>query len=190
MPRAGLNPERVVHEAAFVADEVGLEHLTLAAVAERCGVALPSLYKHIDGLNGLRRDLAVLGMRQLAEVLTRAAVGRSQRDALVHTANAYRSFATERPGLYAATMRAPASEDAEHTAAAQDVLDVAMAVVGGYGIEGIDAVHAIRFHRSALHGFVAQEATGAFGMPESVEVSFAKLIVAIDLVLSNWLGLT
>ena len=81
MPRTGLTPTRVVAEAAAVADEVGIDHLTLAAVADRCGVALPSLYKHIQGLDGLRRDLAVLGMDQLATALTRAAIGRSGRDA-------------------------------------------------------------------------------------------------------------
>ena len=38
MPRVGLTHERVVAEAAAVADEVGLEGLTLAAVAKRFGV--------------------------------------------------------------------------------------------------------------------------------------------------------
>jgi len=47
-----------------------------------------------------------------------------------------------------------------------------------YGIEGTDAVHAIRIYRSAMHGFVAQEASGALGMPESVEESS---LVRIDL---------
>ena len=35
MPRAGLSHQRVVAEAAAVADEFGLEQLTLAAVADR-----------------------------------------------------------------------------------------------------------------------------------------------------------
>ena len=190
MPRTGLTPTRVVAEAAAVADEVGIDHLTLAAVADRCGVALPSLYKHIQGLDGLRRDLAVLGMDQLATALTRAAIGRSGRDALASTAHAYRAFATEHPGLYAATLRAPRAEDHEHTAAAQAVLDVALAVCGSYGIEGPEAVHAIRFHRSALHGFVSQEATGAFGMPDSVETSYQRVIEALHLALSHWTELT
>jgi hypothetical protein len=50
---AGLNPERVVAEAAAAADEVGREQLTLAAVAPRFGVALPSLAKQMSGLDGL-----------------------------------------------------------------------------------------------------------------------------------------
>ena len=186
MPRAGLTTERVVTEAAIVADEVGLEQLTLAAVAQRFGVALPSLYKHIEGLDGLQRDLAVLGMHHLAAALSRAAVGRSGKEALEAVAHAYRKFAKERPGLYTATMRAPSPDDEEHTAVSRDALDVAIAVMRGYAIEGVDTVHAIRMFRSALHGFVAQEASGAFGMPESIEESFRLMIEALDIAFANW----
>src|SRR6266545_6661760 len=82
MPRAGLTPQRVVEEAGAVADATGLDRLTLAAVADRFGVAIPSLYKHVNGLDGLRRDLAVLAVRELTAALSRAAVGRAGRDAL------------------------------------------------------------------------------------------------------------
>jgi AcrR family transcriptional regulator len=186
MPRAGLTPDRVVAEAAAVADEGGLEQLTLAAVAQRLGVALPSLYKHVTGLDGLHRELAILGMRELANRLAKAAMGRSRRDALASVADAYRTFANERPGLYVSTMRAPSADDAEHTAVSQDALDVAIAVMRSYGIEGVDAVHAIRVYRSGLHGFVSQEATGAFGMPESVDESFRLMIDLLDRAFSAW----
>jgi AcrR family transcriptional regulator len=186
MPRAGLTSERVVAEAAAVVDEVGIRQLTLAAVAQRFGVAVPSLYKHVKGLEGLERDLAVLGMHHLAAALSRAAVGRSGKEALTAVAQAYRTFAKERPGLYDATLRAPRPNDEQHTAVSQDALDVAIAVMRSYGIDGHDAVHAIRFYRSALHGFVAQEATGAFGMAESVERSFELMTEAMHIALQNW----
>jgi hypothetical protein len=149
-------------------------------------VALPSLYKHVSGLDGLHRELAVLGMRELATQLGRAAMGRTGREALTAVSHAYRTFATERPGLYAATMRAPSPDDAEHTAVSQEALDVAIAVMRSYRIEGADAVHAIRIYRSAMHGFVAQEASGAFGMPESVNESYRLLIDLLDIALTNW----
>lgn len=186
MPRAGLTPDRVVAEAAAAADESGLQQLTLAAVAQRLGVALPSLYKHVTGLDGLHRELAILGMRELSNRLTKAAMGRSRRDALAAVAHAYRAFATERPGLYASTMRAPSPDDAEHTAVSQDALGVAIAVMRSYDIHGVDAVHAIRIYRSGLHGFVSQEASGAFGMPESVDESFRLMIDLLDRALTTW----
>lgn len=188
MPRAGLTPERVVAEAAAVADQGGLDQLTLAEVAERLGVALPSLYKHVSGVDGLHRQLAIVGMRELAARLAKAAMGRTGGEALEAVAHAYRAFATERPGLYASTMRAPSPDDEEHTAVSQHALDVALAVMRSYGIELPDAVHAIRIYRSAMHGFVAQEASGAFGMPESVDESYRLMIKLLDHALTSWAG--
>ena len=185
MPRAGLSRERVVEEAASVADQVGFDRLTMAAVAERFGVALPSLHKHVGGIDALRRDLAVHGMAVLADTLLDAAVGRVRGDALTAVATAYRQFATDRPGLYAATVRAPAPDDEEHSSVAQTALDVVVAVMRSYGIEGVDAVHALRMLRGALHGFVALDAAGGFGMPESVDDSFDRMVAAFDVILSE-----
>jgi AcrR family transcriptional regulator len=184
--RAGLTPERVVNEAAAVADEVGLERLTLVAVAERFGVALPSLYKHVRGLGGLRRDLAVLGVRELAAALSKAAVGRSRGDALRSIAHAYRDYARAHPGRYAASVRAPAPDDAEHLEMNDDALAVVRAVLAGYGITGADAIDAIRALRAALHGFVTLEAGGGFGLPQSVDASFTRLAGAFDAAFASW----
>lgn len=186
MPRAGLTPARVVAEAAAVADEVGLDQLTLAAVAERLGVRLPSLYKHVAGLAGLHRELALLGLGELAPALGRGAMGRTRRDALAGIAHAYRAFATDRPGLYAATLRAPSPDDEELTAQAQEVLEVAFALTRSYGLDGEDAIHAIRILRSAMHGFVTQHAAGAFGMPESVDDTYDRLIELLDVAFTSW----
>ena len=186
MPRVGLTPQRVVEEAGAVADASGLDRLTLAAVAERFGVAIPSLYKHVNGLDGLRRDLAVQAVRELTDALSRAAVGRARRDALHAMAGAYRAYATAHPGRYAASVRAPAPGDTEHQAAADDALTVFRAVLAGYGINGADAIDAIRGLRAALHGFVALEAAGGFGLPQSVDASYHRLVDALDAALTAW----
>ena len=75
-----------------MADEVGLRNLTLAALAVRLGVRQPSLYKHIDSIAGLHRDIAVQAKRDLGEVLARASVGRSGADAISAMSHAYRSW--------------------------------------------------------------------------------------------------
>jgi AcrR family transcriptional regulator len=184
MPRAGLTPQRVVEEAGAVADAAGLDRLTLTAVAERFGVAIPSLYKHVRGLDGLRRDLAVLAVRELTAALSRATVGRAGRDALHAMADAYRAYATAHPGRYAASVRAPDPGDSEHLAAAADALDIFFAVLAGYGVRGDDAIDAIRGLRAAMHGFVTLEAGGGFGMPQSVDASYHRLVDALDTALT------
>jgi AcrR family transcriptional regulator len=186
MPRMGLNHDRVVAEAATVADEVGVDRLALATVARRLGVSLPGLYKHIDSLDGLKRDLAVLGVRELTAAMSAAAVGRSGRDALCAIAQAYRGYAAARPGLTAASVRAPAPGDAEPEAAGRAAVGVLLAVLDGYRIEGTDAIDAIRFLRVVLHGFVTLEAAGGFGLPQSVDGTFSRIIDSVDAALAGW----
>ena len=180
MPRAGLSRAAVVEAGARIADAAGLERLTLAAVAEGAGVRLPSLYKHIGGLGDLQRGVAVLALDELGDHLTRATVGRSGPAALRVLAQAYRDYARQHPGRYAATLRAPTPDDAEHARAAEKVLRVVFAVLEGYGLTGDDLVHATRILRSSLHGFVALEAVGGFGLPESVEGTYARLVSGLD----------
>lgn len=186
MPRVGLTPERVVAYAGEIADEVGLEQLTLAAVAQRAGVALPSLYKHVRGLGELRRLIATQALRELGGAIGKAAVGRSKTDALRAVAEAYWRYAHEHPGRYAATLAAPDPADPELAAAAGDLLATVYAVLRSYGIKGDDAVDATRTLRALLHGYVALEAAGGFGMPRSVRQSFDRAVVALDGVLAAW----
>ena len=176
-PRAGLDRAAVVRAAAALADRAGPEELTLARLADELGVRTPSLYNHVAGLDGLRRDLALLGLRQTAGRLAEATSGEPGGEAIVALGDAYRAFAKERPGLYAAAMvRAPGPEDVELQAAAQEVLDIVLAAVATYGLRGDDALHATRGLRSLLHGFVALELAGGFGLPLDLDESFHRLL--------------
>src|ERR1700722_12844567 len=147
MPRAGLTPERIISEAATVADEVGLDRLTLAAVAQRCGVSLPALYKHVAGLDDVRRGIALLAVRELTSAVARAAAGVADTDALRAVSAAYRSYALARPGRYAASVLAPAPGDEEHIEVATEAFEVISAALVGYHLEGAALIHAVRMWR-------------------------------------------
>lgn len=179
MPRAGLTPERVVREAGDLADEGGLSALTLSAVAGRLGVRQPSLYKHIDSLDGLQRGVSLAAKRDLGEALTRAAVGRSGPAAVRAIAAAYRSWVLDHPGRYAATVRAPDPDDEEDQRASAEVVGVVLAVLAAFDLDDDAAVDAARALRSAIHGFVSLEAAGGFGLPRDVDRSFAFLVDAL-----------
>jgi AcrR family transcriptional regulator len=180
MPRAGLDTDRVVAAAARIADEQGLAALSLAGLASELGVRPPSLYAHVDGLDDLRRRVALRGVREFTTTLQKAAAGRANGDALRAVAQAYRAWALEHPGAYAAFQRAPSPDDPEAMELAKDVVDVVLAVLRGYGIEGDDALHATRAIRAALHGFVAIEAAGGFGLPLDIDESFNRLVSLLD----------
>lgn len=190
MPRAGLNRDRVAQEAAVMADEVGLDKLTLAALADRLGVRQPSLYKHIDSMAGLHRDIAVRAKRDLGEVLARASVGRSGADAITAMSNAYREWALQHPARYEASNLMPAPGDVEDEAVSLAAMQVIADVLTSYRLEGDDAVDAIRAFRSTLHGFVLYETAGAFRWSADVDRSFERLVSGFIVALSQWTDAT
>jgi AcrR family transcriptional regulator len=178
-PKAGLDRAAVIQAAAKLADTAGLEEVSLADLAARLGVRTPSLYNHVAGLPGLRRDLALLGTRELNVRLGRAAIGKSRDEAILAVAQAYRAFVVAHPGLYAATVRSARlreQPDAELEAAQAEVVEIVLAVIAGYGLSGTAALHAARGLRSLVHGFATLEAFGGFGLPLDLDTSFRQLV--------------
>jgi AcrR family transcriptional regulator len=178
----------VAEEAARFSDEQGFDALTLASLAKRLGVAAPSLYKHVDGLAGLRREVALMGAAELADVLREAAVGLAGPQALRAVAEAYRGYAHTHPGRYAALQQAPRADDEEGQRVAQGPVSVLVAVLRGCGIADDQMVHAIRALRSALHGFVHLEANGGFGLPEDVDETYRLLVEGFVRAFESWPG--
>lgn len=176
MPRAGIDRAAVVAAAAEIADAEGVEAVTLARLAERFGVRPPSLYNHVAGMDGLRRELALLGLRELSADLGRAAIGRAGAAAVLALAESYRAFARRRPGLYAAALVRAHPDDAELDAASATILEIIVAALGAYDLRGDDAIHAVHGLRSLLHGFVTLETGGGFGIPLDLDESFRRLM--------------
>jgi AcrR family transcriptional regulator len=176
----------VIAEAADVADEVGWDRLTLAGLADRLGVAVPSLYKHVEGLDALRREVAVASVRELGDALASAISGSTRQTAFRALADAYRGFARAHPGRYASTVRAPDPDDEDAVRASEGVLETVLGVMAGYGLQGADAIDATRAVRAALHGFVSLEAAGGFGLPQDVDRSFDRLVDLLGTALGTW----
>ena len=185
MPRAGLTPDVIVTEAAVLADRDGLAALTLADLAAHLGVRSPSLYKHVGGLPDLHRRLAVQGRR------TRGGDGRRPGGCGVSVGAAPPSGARlpalrhRAAGLYAATLRAPAADEPDVAQAAGDSRRSSCGCSPRSACPTTDLVHAARSVRSALHGFVALEAVGGFGLPQSVDESFERLLDDLEAALRS-----
>lgn len=169
-----LDRAQVVAAAAAIADAQGLEGLTLAAVAQSLDVRIPSLYNHIDGLAALRREIGLLGLRDLDTRLARVAAGRQGAAALQAIAGAYFDYAHEHPGRYLAAQRPAPEADAELAAAGARVIDLVSDVMKPFGLSGRDEIHAVRGFRSLVHGFVSLNAAGGFGLPLEVSTSLRR----------------
>jgi AcrR family transcriptional regulator len=181
MPRAGLSTDAVVDVALALVDEKGLDALSLAAVADRAGVAAPSLYKHVGSLADLRDLMAIKAMRQATGLFRAQVMGRSSDDAVEALMRAIRAYVLANPGRYELMPLDPLHRDGMADAG-RELLEVFIAVMRGYGLDEAATTHAIRRLRAAIHGFVDLEIGGGFGLPEDIETTYDQVI---DMVLRS-----
>ena len=175
--RRRLNREAVIVQAATMSDEAGaVSAVSLTALAQALEIRPPSLYNHVDGVEDLRYGLTIYGLRQLIFELRQASQGLVGREALMAIAGAYRRFAHNHPGLYPLLIRAPEPDEVELAALAQELLQMLLLLMASLGLQGDDALHAIRGLRAVLHGFTSLEAAGGFKMDLEREESFRRLV--------------
>jgi TetR/AcrR family transcriptional regulator, tetracycline repressor protein len=66
---AGLTKAAIVREALGLLDEVGMDGLTVRALAARLGVAAPALYWHFGSKRDLLDEMATAAWRQVGDVM-------------------------------------------------------------------------------------------------------------------------
>lgn len=188
MARAGLSTDVVVRAGADLADEVGFEGVTVSALARRLGVRVASLYSHVGGSDDLRTRIALLALDELADRASEAVAGRAGKDALVAFAGAYRDYAREHPGRYAAT-RLRLSPEAAASGPGGRHADLTRAVLRGYGLTGVDQTHAVRLIGSVVHGFTSLELAGGFDhSPPTPDRTWPRILDGVDDMIRSWAG--
>ncbi|MGW2418576.1 TetR/AcrR family transcriptional regulator [Streptomyces sp. NPDC001709] len=186
MARAGLTVDRVVTAAAELADESGFENVTLSALARRFGVKDASLYSHVRGLADLRTRLALHAGGELIDRIAVAVAGHAGKDALTAFAGAYRAYALEHPGRYAATQIRIDQSLIAGSPALRRTAEITYGMLRAYGLDEPDLTDAVRLLRSTFHGYCALESAGGFGADRDVQASWDKAIDALHLALTHW----
>jgi AcrR family transcriptional regulator len=175
--RRGLNRELVIAKAVELANSAGtVDAVTLAQLAQALDVRTPSLYNHVDGLEDLRHGMAAYGLRQLLAELKTAVAGKIGRDALFAIAFTYHHYAKENPAIYPLTIRAPDPGEDPLIALAQELLQLLLLVLASAGVQGNDAIHAIRGYRAVMHGFIMLEAADGYKMAMDREESYLRVV--------------
>ncbi|AOR37018.1 TetR family transcriptional regulator [Streptomyces fodineus] len=182
----GLTVDRLIAAAAELADEAGFENVTLSALARRFGVKDASLYSHVRGLADLRIRLALYAGGELIDRIASAVAGRAGKDALVAFAGAYRAYALEHPGRYAATQIRIDQSLIAGSPALLRTAEITYGMLRAYGLDEPDLTDAVRLLRSTFHGYCALESTGGFGAERDVQASWDKAIDALHLALTHW----
>ncbi|MDR0270748.1 WHG domain-containing protein [Paenibacillus sp.] len=171
MAKMGLDRHTLLVAAAELADESGLDSLTLAALAQKLNVRSPSLYNHVKGLPDLRGALTVYCLHLLVETTRDAVIGKSGDEAILSLCEAYLRFARSRPGLYEAFYKVNMQQHEELDTAKQELLELFLRIMKPYQLGEEETLHSIRGLRSLLHGFAMLEQHSGFQMDLALDES-------------------
>ncbi|MBO3088268.1 TetR/AcrR family transcriptional regulator [Cellulomonas dongxiuzhuiae] len=162
--------EEIVAAAWDILEAEGVSGLTMQAVAARCGVRAPSLYKRVRDRDALLALVAVAAVDELARRLGAAAT-------LADIARTYRAFAHERPQAFR-LIQSAGTDRASLARASEPVLRIAAGLVGE-----ADALPAARLLTAWATGFLTMELAGAFRLggdvDEAFEYGLARLTAAL-----------
>ncbi|MGI9611583.1 MAG: TetR/AcrR family transcriptional regulator [Acidimicrobiales bacterium] len=180
-----LTTESIVSTAGDFVDEFGPEAMTLTKIANELGVTQPALYRHVDGLADVWRELGLATRATLADNLAEASVGRTGADAVRAVASTWRDFGIANPGRYRAADRHADGGDPALEAAAHRTIEVLERALQGFDLDADELRFAATTLRSSLHGFVSYELGNGHADHDRVDASFDRLVDHLCTAFSN-----
>jgi AcrR family transcriptional regulator len=185
---AQISREAVLAAALDLADEAGLESVTMHAVGRRLGVTPMALYRHVDSKNALLDGLVEALLAEVTETATLRpmAAPPDPRAAwevrLVALAYAMRDTARRHPAAFPLLLTRPAV-----TPVARSARDAVYAGLRDAGLPTESIARAERLVSTAILGFAASEAAGRFAAHDkaAIDADFTELLRWLRLALTT-----
>ena len=170
--KSRLDKTIILDVAAKMTDEKGIANITLKSLAEELGVKSPSLYKHIQGLDELHKELMLYSWKLLEKDMMKAAIGKAKDDAIIALCYAYRNFVKLHSGLFETMQWYNMYKSDEHLQATDELVSILFQVLDGYDLLEEQKVHIVRMLRGFLQGFLAIENHDGFGNSLTIDDTF------------------
>ena len=163
---ARLSREGVLRAALAVADDGGLEALTMQRIAEQVDAEAMSLYRHVRNKEDLLDGLVDIVYAEME--LPRP--GSDWRTAMRDRATSARDVLRRHPWAISLmeSRSSPGPANLRHH-------DAVSAALLDAGFSSVETTHAYNLLDSFIYGFVIQETTLPFGTPEEMEVAASML---------------
>lgn len=172
MPRIGLTREKVIEQAAALANEKGLNAVTITTLSEYLGIKKPSLYNHVKSQEDIYHGIMIYGWTQGAETIAERIDKTDANEALRAYAREFYKYAIENPGIFEAMLWYNKYESEELLQATEKVYRFFFAQTDKLHIDKTTANHLLRTYRAFLEGFSLLVIHNSFGNPISIEESF------------------
>jgi AcrR family transcriptional regulator len=175
---ARIGRAAILDAALELADQEGLDGVTMHAVARRLNVTTMALYRHVDGKEALLDGLVEL----LLTALQVRRAGQPWEQWLTAMASGIREVARQHPAVFPLLLTRPAV-----TPTALRVRDSIVAVLQDAGLTEAAAKRAERLLSTAVLGFATSEAAGRFRQHDQavLDQDFAELLQWLHVALTS-----
>ena len=172
--------QEIIDMCVEMADKDGFLNISLKTVADRLGIKPPSLYKHFPGgLSEIKEELMVYGWNLLDIKIVKSAVGKSREDGIKAMCYAFRDFAHEHPGIFAAICWHNSYTSELNHEITKGVISSLYAILDFLNFTDDKKMHILRSLRGFVEGFAMLELHGSFGDKVSLDESFAYGVDAL-----------
>jgi AcrR family transcriptional regulator len=176
-----LNQDDIVKAALLVLRSQGPARFGLNSVARQLGIKPPSMYNHVKGNDDLFRLVALYGWQKFLSY-ARSALNPEMkgREQLVAIAASYRRCAQDYPELLTIAMsHRMILEDLEFAQLYEGIMQLYTNVLGPWGFDEVQIIHAARMFNSALAGYSQLENNRIFQRSESQDASHEWMILRL-----------
>lgn len=164
----------VIEAASNIADEKGLNQVSLKNVAERLNIKTPSLYNHIDSLDSLLREVAHKGMRTMNEQMARTAIGKSGEQALKAVGTAYLNYMIAHPGVYETIQWATWHGTEETKEIFEEYEELLLTLIRSCNIEAGREQEVVNLFSGIFHGYNTLQLGHAFTHEDEVRENLCR----------------
>lgn len=184
--RKGLTKEKIIDSAIQLLEGSGLKDFSVYRLAEKLGVSVSSLYKHVTNVDEINFEIALKTVEELILLQESAMEGKTRQEAVWAMASAFREFAFSHPETFKMITILPGSYPASSRNFRRHLMEPIKKAVGLYDISEDQRMHWLRILRSTMHGFVTYEMSAADHEPElvntqeSYRIAITNIIFALE----------
>lgn len=172
----------VIQVASDLADQNGLNLISLKAVADKLNIRTPSLYNHIDSLDDLLRAVAHKGMSEVNEQMAQAAIGVTGDAAIKAVGLVYLNYMFAHPGIYETIQWASWHGTEETTSIYENYTTLLITLIHSCHFEEAYTHKILDLLTGIFHGYTSMQLRYVLTTPEETRSEF---IDAIDTVLTG-----
>ena len=168
--------EAVIKATSDLADEKGLNNVSLKAVAQKLNIRTPSLYNHIESLDNLLLEVAHNGMRDMNERMMKIAVGKIGKEAIKLVSIEYLNYMIEQRGVYETIQWAVWHGTEETATIFNNYLSLLTTLIQSCSLNKDKTLEILNMLTGIIHGYTTLQLGNAFSASDKVRFELAEAI--------------